>query len=79
MSSDAHLPDHLDAIKDNSSGLSGIAGERIWVEMSKILNQRFCFEFMQYSYSLGIWSHIGLPENGLKDRENQYQVLVEFG
>ena len=79
MSPDAHLPDHLKAIKENSAGLAGIAGERIWVEMGKIMSQRFNFEFIQYVYSLGIWSHIGLPENGLKGRENHFQIINEQG
>ncbi|XP_018427144.1 PREDICTED: CCA tRNA nucleotidyltransferase 1, mitochondrial isoform X2 [Nanorana parkeri] len=32
-----HSPATLDAIRDNAPGLSGISGERIWVELKKIL------------------------------------------
>ncbi|XP_068109228.1 CCA tRNA nucleotidyltransferase 1, mitochondrial isoform X2 [Hyperolius riggenbachi] len=59
-----HSPSTLEAIRDNASGLSGISGERIWVELKKILEGRHKIHLMQLMYELGVAPHVGLPENG---------------
>ncbi|KAM9326330.1 CCA tRNA nucleotidyltransferase 1, mitochondrial [Gastrophryne carolinensis] len=59
-----HSPSTLDAIRDNASGLSGISGERIWVELKKILEGRHITHLMQLIYDLGVAPHVGLPEDG---------------
>ncbi|XP_077323628.1 CCA tRNA nucleotidyltransferase 1, mitochondrial isoform X2 [Lithobates pipiens] len=59
-----HSSATLDAIRDNVGGLSGISGERIWVELKKILEGRHVTHLMRLIYDLGVASHVGLPEDG---------------
>lgn len=59
-----HSSATLDAIRDNAGGLSGISGERIWVELKKILEGRHITHLMQLIYELGVAPHVGLPEDG---------------
>ena len=77
LSADRHMPDHIEAIQKNAKGLEQISGERVWTELAKIIDQRFNFEFLQLSYKLGIAPFIGLPENGLRGKEERYQMLAE--
>ncbi|CAI9592045.1 unnamed protein product, partial [Staurois parvus] len=59
-----HSPATLDAIRGNAAGLSGISGERIWVELKKTLEGRHVTHLMQLLYELGVAPHVGLPEDG---------------
>eukprot|EP00079_Xenopus_tropicalis_P034673 XP_017948444.1 PREDICTED: CCA tRNA nucleotidyltransferase 1, mitochondrial isoform X1 [Xenopus tropicalis] len=62
--SGAHTSGTLDAIKENASGLRGISGERIWVELKKILEGNHVNHLMQIIYELGVAPHVGLPKGG---------------
>jgi len=77
LSADQHMPDHLEAIQKYGNGLEQMSGERVWTELAKIIDQRFNFEFFELSYKLGIAPFIGLPENGLRDKEERYQRIAE--
>ncbi|XP_075039859.1 CCA tRNA nucleotidyltransferase 1, mitochondrial [Mixophyes fleayi] len=59
-----HTPSTLDAIRENAPGLSGISGERIWVELKKILEGNHVNHLIQIIYKLGVAPHMGLPEDG---------------
>ncbi|CAH2312679.1 CCA tRNA nucleotidyltransferase 1, mitochondrial [Pelobates cultripes] len=58
-----HTTATLDAIKENAPGLSGISGERIWVELKKILEGNHVNHLIQIIYELGVAPHVGLPED----------------
>ncbi|XP_073501149.1 CCA tRNA nucleotidyltransferase 1, mitochondrial [Phyllobates terribilis] len=59
-----HSPSTLEAVRENAPGLGGISGERIWVELKKILEGNHVNHLIQLIYQLGVSAHIGLPENG---------------
>ncbi|XP_066453053.1 CCA tRNA nucleotidyltransferase 1, mitochondrial [Eleutherodactylus coqui] len=59
-----HSPSTLEAIRENAPGLGGISGERIWVELKKILEGNHINPLMQLIYQLGVAPYVGLPENG---------------
>ncbi|KAM8930978.1 CCA tRNA nucleotidyltransferase 1, mitochondrial [Pelodytes ibericus] len=59
-----HSPATLNAIKENAPGLSGISGERIWVELKKILEGNHVNHLIKIIYELGVAPHVGLPEDG---------------
>ncbi|CAH2247064.1 CCA tRNA nucleotidyltransferase 1, mitochondrial [Pelobates cultripes] len=52
-----HTTATLDAIKENAPGLSGISGERIWVELKKILEGNHVNHLIQIIYELGVAPH----------------------
>ena len=57
-----HDLETLRAIEEHGAGLQGISGERIWAEMSKIIDQKFNFEFFDHAFKLKIDKYIGLPK-----------------
>ncbi|NWU98550.1 TRNT1 nucleotidyltransferase, partial [Upupa epops] len=59
-----HEPGTLQAIKDNAKGLAGISGERIWVELKKILLGNHVNHLVRLLYELDIAQYIGLPADG---------------
>ncbi|KAM4893943.1 CCA tRNA nucleotidyltransferase 1, mitochondrial [Sylvia borin] len=59
-----HEPNTLQAIKENAKGLAGISGERIWVELKKILLGNHVNHLVQLMYELDIAQYIGLPLDG---------------
>lgn len=56
---DAHDGPTLEAMRQNASGLDRISGERIWAELSKILEGNFGGELMAKMLSLGMGPHMG--------------------
>lgn len=52
----------LEAIREKGNGLKQISGERIWSELSKILEGNFGPEIMKTILNLGLGPHIGLPD-----------------
>lgn len=52
----------LDAIRDNASGLERVSGERIWIELKKILAGRMSAAIMETMIDVGLGEHIGLPK-----------------
>lgn len=59
---DLHDPYILEAIREEGNGLKQISGERIWSELSKILEGNFAPELLKTIFNLGLGSHIGFPE-----------------
>ncbi|XP_020646690.3 CCA tRNA nucleotidyltransferase 1, mitochondrial [Pogona vitticeps] len=59
-----HEPQTLEAIKGNAKGLAGISGERIWVELKKILAGNHVNHIIHLMYELDTAVYIGLPVNG---------------
>lgn len=59
-----HQEETLRAIRQNVSGLEGISGERIWVELKKILKGQHVVEIMRVMFELGVNRYMGLPGNG---------------
>lgn len=51
----------LDTIAKNAEGLKSISGERIWMEMSKILSGNHVVAILDRMYRTGVLANIGLP------------------
>ncbi|XP_061544163.1 CCA tRNA nucleotidyltransferase 1, mitochondrial isoform X1 [Phycodurus eques] len=64
---DEHQPETLEAIRVNSSGLAAISGERIWVELKKVVVGHHASQLLEMMYSLGLAHYIGLPSDGNVD------------
>ncbi|CAH1388636.1 unnamed protein product [Nezara viridula] len=58
---DSHEEETIDAIKNNISGLGKITGERIWLELSKILSGNYVSSIIQSIISVGAGPYIGFP------------------
>lgn len=58
-----HNPEALKAIEENAFGLSDIAGERIWVEMKKIISGPNFTSVIATMAKLGVLKHVGYAEN----------------
>lgn len=54
-----HDHETLEAIAENAKGLAGISGERIWVELKKILTGDHVNHLIHLIYDLGVAPHIG--------------------
>lgn len=52
----------LTAIKSNINGLERISGERIWMEVKKIIQGNFAGDLMMEMLNCGIGRYMGLPE-----------------
>ncbi|NXG40700.1 TRNT1 nucleotidyltransferase, partial [Psilopogon haemacephalus] len=59
-----HEANTLQAIKENAKGLAGISGERIWVELKKILLGNHVSHLVPLMYELDVAQYIGLPLDG---------------
>uniref|UniRef100_A0A2C9JVM8 Poly A polymerase head domain-containing protein n=2 Tax=Biomphalaria glabrata TaxID=6526 RepID=A0A2C9JVM8_BIOGL len=65
---DKHENETLDAIRNNAEGLKRISGERIWMEMKKILTGRYSAHIIQSMIQVGLGEYIGLPRaNNFKE------------
>ena len=54
-----HDPETLEAIAENAKGLAGISGERIWVELKKILTGNHVNHLIHLIYELHVAPYIG--------------------
>ncbi|XP_018589706.1 CCA tRNA nucleotidyltransferase 1, mitochondrial isoform X2 [Scleropages formosus] len=59
-----HDPDTLLAIGEHASGLAAISGERIWVELKKMLVGNHADHLLELIYELGLARYVGLPLDG---------------
>uniref|UniRef100_A0A3P8VE16 tRNA nucleotidyl transferase, CCA-adding, 1 n=1 Tax=Cynoglossus semilaevis TaxID=244447 RepID=A0A3P8VE16_CYNSE len=59
-----HEPQTLTAIRENGHGLAQISGERIWVELKKIVVGNHAAHLLELMYQLGLAQYIGLPLDG---------------
>lgn len=58
---DCHEEETLTAIRDNVHGLGRIAGERIWLELSKIMTGNYAGPIVQKLISVGAGPFMGFP------------------
>ncbi|KAB1264438.1 CCA tRNA nucleotidyltransferase 1; mitochondrial [Camelus dromedarius] len=72
-----HDSETLEAIAENAKGLSGISGERIWVELKKILTGNHVNHLMHLIYDLDVAPYIGLPANASLEEFNRVSKNVE--
>ncbi|XP_048736146.1 CCA tRNA nucleotidyltransferase 1, mitochondrial-like isoform X2 [Ostrea edulis] len=61
-SNSVHEESALEAIRQNAHGLKNISGERLWMELSKILMGNFATSLMRTMVSCGVHTYLGLPE-----------------
>ncbi|XP_050930526.1 CCA tRNA nucleotidyltransferase 1, mitochondrial isoform X2 [Lates calcarifer] len=61
---DDHEPETLTAIRENSCGLAGISGERIWVELKKMVVGNHAAHLLELMYRLELAQYMGLPPDG---------------
>ncbi|CAH1249049.1 TRNT1 [Branchiostoma lanceolatum] len=66
-----HEESTLEAIRENAGGLGGISGERIWMELKKIVVGNHAAPLMRCMYSLGLPKYIGFPVEGNLDEFDQ--------
>uniref|UniRef100_A0A5S6QSK7 Poly A polymerase head domain-containing protein n=1 Tax=Trichuris muris TaxID=70415 RepID=A0A5S6QSK7_TRIMR len=59
-----HEESTLEAIRTNVKGLQGISGERIWVELKKIVVGRYADTLVRVMLECGIGPYIGLGNDG---------------
>ncbi|OBS69939.1 hypothetical protein A6R68_01519 [Neotoma lepida] len=72
-----HDHETLEAIAENAKGLAGISGERIWVELKKILTGDHVNHLIHLIYDLDVAPHIGLPANANLEEFNKVSKNVE--
>ncbi|KAM9758635.1 CCA tRNA nucleotidyltransferase 1, mitochondrial [Menidia menidia] len=61
---DQHEPETLAAIRANGRGLAAISGERIWVELKKMVLDNHAGHLLELIYQLDLAQYIGLPPEG---------------
>ncbi len=61
---DDHEPETLEAIRENGRGLASISGERIWVEVKKIVVGGHAAHLLELMYSLELAQFIGERRQG---------------
>ncbi|XP_063072512.1 CCA tRNA nucleotidyltransferase 1, mitochondrial isoform X2 [Engraulis encrasicolus] len=59
-----HDSETLDAIRENARGLAGISGERIWVELKKLVTGNHAAHLLELLYQLDLAHYMGLPAEG---------------
>ncbi|XP_038141179.1 CCA tRNA nucleotidyltransferase 1, mitochondrial [Cyprinodon tularosa] len=66
-----HDPETLAAIRTNGRGLAAISGERIWVELKKMVVGDHAAHLLELIYNLDLAQYIGLPPDGDVDEMKQ--------
>ncbi|XP_022106699.1 CCA tRNA nucleotidyltransferase 1, mitochondrial-like [Acanthaster planci] len=56
-----HCSETLQAIQENGDGLAGISGERIWLELKKIVTGNHAASLMECMHDLQLTQYMGLP------------------
>lgn len=54
-----HEPETLAAIRENGRGLAAISGERIWVELKKMVVGNHAAHLLELMYTLELAQYIG--------------------
>lgn len=54
-----HEPETLEAIRENGCGLAAISGERIWVELKKMVVENHAAHLLELMYSLELAQYMG--------------------
>lgn len=66
---DDHEPETLRAIRENGCGLASVSGERIWVELKKMVVGNHAAHLLELMYSLELAQYMG----EWMRRQSQYQ------
>ncbi|XP_020489532.2 CCA tRNA nucleotidyltransferase 1, mitochondrial isoform X1 [Labrus bergylta] len=75
---DDHEPETLAAIRKNGCGLSAISGERIWMELKKMVVGNHVDHLLELMYSLELAQYLGLPPDGnVKEMKRVWQNTKE--
>ncbi|XP_022600710.1 CCA tRNA nucleotidyltransferase 1, mitochondrial [Seriola dumerili] len=61
---DDHEPETLTAIRENGRGLAAVSGERIWVEIKKMVVGNHAAHLLELMYRLELAQYTGLPPDG---------------
>lgn len=69
-----HDPDTLEAIRGNAQGLAGISGERIWVELKKMLVGNHVAHLLELIYELNLAQYIGQHTQQTFSRKSHFHV-----
>ncbi|XP_039693902.1 CCA tRNA nucleotidyltransferase 1, mitochondrial isoform X2 [Pteropus medius] len=72
-----HDAETLEAIAENAKGLAGISGERIWVELKKMLVGNHVNHLIHLIYDLDVAPYIGLPANASLEEFDKVSRNVE--
>ncbi|EPQ17453.1 CCA tRNA nucleotidyltransferase 1, mitochondrial [Myotis brandtii] len=73
-----HDPETLEAIAENAKGLGGISGERIWVELKKILVGNHVSHLVHLIYDLGVAPYIVKYRNDLTKATDSSDPLKPY-
>lgn len=60
---DKHEEETLNVLRKNADGLQNVSGERIWVELKKMLQGKFAGSLLRCVIDCGIGKYIGLPSH----------------
>ncbi|KAL3307276.1 hypothetical protein Ciccas_014214, partial [Cichlidogyrus casuarinus] len=72
-----HEADTLAAISENSSGLASISGERLWVELKRILTCPSSYHLICCMNDCGVLPHLGFPDKLDAVPLQRYKVALE--
>lgn len=64
LEADDHETETLTAIRENGRGLAAISGERIWMELKKMVVGNHAGHLLELIYNLDLAQYIGLPPDG---------------
>lgn len=67
----------LNSIKNNANGLSRISGERIWMELSKILSGNHVSELLKYMADSNVLNLIDIPTNNINNINNLSNITKD--
>lgn len=59
LQSGDHQPETLDAIRKHGRGLASVSGERIWVEVKKMMVGNHAAHLLELIYTLDLAQYIG--------------------
>ncbi len=71
-----HDKETLEAIRDTTDGLRGIAVERVWVEMAKILTGHHSPHLVRMMYDLGVAQNIGTASPHTPESDNTFTLVT---
>ncbi|XP_058487507.1 CCA tRNA nucleotidyltransferase 1, mitochondrial isoform X1 [Solea solea] len=76
---DDHEPETLTAIRENRCGLAGISGERIWMELKKMVVGNHAAHLLELMYQLELAQYMGLPPDGnVEEMKHVWQKAKEL-
>lgn len=67
----------LQAIKNNAQGLSGISGERIWMEVGKILTGNHVVDIFKKMKDTGVLNEIGIPNPNFSELQRVQNLNLQ--